>query len=352
MRCPMMRLISPQSTQGFTEFLSSKEKLCVTLCTLWCISLFTACDRRELTYYMESEITVEADWSKADLDEEQEYGATLVIYPQDGSEPRILLMGERERTTVRLPQGRYDAVLFNRSFDDFGAIGFRGHETLETFEAYAREIVTRAGTRVIVSSPEKLSAASVYGFEVTEDMLGNYAPAVTRASTCPEGACRMRFVPVPLTYKVEVELHVQGLHNVREARCTLGGVPLAVTLHNGSTGGDMGAQEFVVGNPVYDEDSYTDGKLTGTLNLFGYNIEQAHDVKLKALLVDGTTMTEQALENATLTESTDENGILTLRLEAATPEAFPDTKPEGGAESGFGADVDEWGDETKTEIPI
>lgn len=81
----MMRLISPQSTQGFTEFLSSKEKLCVTLCTLWCISLFTACDRRELTYYMESEITVEADWSKADLDEEQEYGATLVIYPQDGS---------------------------------------------------------------------------------------------------------------------------------------------------------------------------------------------------------------------------------------------------------------------------
>lgn len=62
-----------------------------------------SCERRDITYYMESEISVTADWSRAGLEEEKEDGATLVIFPQDGSQPRVLLTGEREYTTVRLP---------------------------------------------------------------------------------------------------------------------------------------------------------------------------------------------------------------------------------------------------------
>ncbi|MCD8183749.1 MAG: DUF5119 domain-containing protein [Bacteroides sp.] len=194
-----------------------------------CGTLFCGCERRELTYYQESEITVTADWSSADLAEEKDYGSTLVIYPQDGSTPRVVLMGERDRTIVRLPEGRYDLVLFNRSFDDFSAIDFRGHDRLETLEAYARKVETRVGTRVITSAPEKLSSAVVRGFEVTEGMLGNYAPAASRgafraAVSCPDGACRLLLAPVPLTCKVQVELHLKGIDNLRSATCTLDGV--------------------------------------------------------------------------------------------------------------------------------
>ena len=49
-----------------------------------------SCERRDITYYMESEISVTADWSRAGLEEEKEDGATLVIFPQDGSQPRVI----------------------------------------------------------------------------------------------------------------------------------------------------------------------------------------------------------------------------------------------------------------------
>ena len=41
----------------------------------------------------------------------------------------------------------------------------------------------------------------------------------------------------------------------------------------------------------------------------------------------------------------------TLILEAST-EKVPDVKPEGGAGSGFDVDVDGWGNEINTDIPI
>ena len=83
-----------------------------------------SCQRRELTYYTEAEISVTADWSRAGQEEESRYGATLILYPQDGGAPRVALMGDRTRSTVQLPEGRYDALLFNRSFDDFGTVAF------------------------------------------------------------------------------------------------------------------------------------------------------------------------------------------------------------------------------------
>ena len=126
--------------------------------------VFCSCERRDITYYMESEISVTADWSRAGLEEEKEDGATLVIFPQDGSQPRVLLTGEREYTTVRLPLGTYDVVLFNRSFTDFNNLLFRGQDAVEALEAYAREVVTRTSTRVIVSSPDKLAAATIRHF--------------------------------------------------------------------------------------------------------------------------------------------------------------------------------------------
>ena len=112
------------------------EMVCIILC-----SLLWGCERRELTYYMEAEVTVTADWSCAGLEEEKEEGATLIIFPQDGSAPRIVLTGEREHTTVRLPLGTYDAVFLNRSFTDFNNLLFRGYDALESLEAYALSLI-------------------------------------------------------------------------------------------------------------------------------------------------------------------------------------------------------------------
>lgn len=316
----------------------------------------SSCERRDLTYYNESEITVTADWGRADMEEEKDYGATLVIYPQDGGKPRVVLMGERDRTTVRLSEGRYDMVLFNRSFDDFSAIEFRGEESLETLEACAKKVETRSGTRVITTAPDKLASAVIRGFEVTADMLGNYVPATSRtaanAPTCPEGACRIQLVPVPLTYNVQVELRIKGINNLRRAACTLNGVPLSVFLSDGRPGSEQGSQEFVIGNPVLDEGSLTEGTASGSLNLFGLDEEQLNSITMNALLVDGKTTVKEQITDLNVSKDADDKNVITLYLEATTEKPLPDVKPEGGSDSGFGADVDEWGDEVRTEIPV
>lgn len=327
-----------------------KQAVCLTLLTV--ALLLSACDRREPTYYQESEITVRVDWSGAGQDEESSYGATLVVYPHNGGEPRVVLMGERDHTTVRLPQGRYDALLFNRSFDDFGTVEFRGMEQMETLEAYASEVVTRADTRVIVSSPDKLASAVVRDLEVTEGMLGNYATSASRSTGPEAGACRIELAPRPLTRRVEVTLHVEGLVNVREARCTLGNIPLSLYLHNGQAGSELGEQEFDVANPVLDAGSWRDGTLTGWLNVFGLDTGITHDVTLKALLKDNKTVVRQVLTNVSIEEETGTDGILHLSLKATTSQPLPDVKPEGGSDSGFDADVGDWEDEIVTEIPI
>lgn len=61
-----------------------KNTVLFLLLPLWLAS----CERRELTFYTEAEITVTADWSRADQQEESQYGATLIFYPQDGGTDR------------------------------------------------------------------------------------------------------------------------------------------------------------------------------------------------------------------------------------------------------------------------
>ena len=116
---------------------------------LWVFYNFTffmlvACSHREQVYSLETEIMISADWSRSGLNEkEQDYGATTVFYPTDGSSPIMVLMGDRTYKTVYLKEGRYDVVLFNRSFDDFGNLGFRGEDAYRTLEAHATNVVTK-----------------------------------------------------------------------------------------------------------------------------------------------------------------------------------------------------------------
>lgn len=313
--------------------------------------MFSACERRELTYYTEAEISVTVDWSRAGLEAEKDYGATLIVYPDGGDKPYLVLMGERESGSVRLPSGKYDAVLFNRSFDDFGALAFRNWQTLETFEAYSRKMETRNQTRTIVSSPERL-AGTHSAFVVTDNMLGNYAPTRSENPDCTQDKCRLQLTPLPLTREVKVILNVKGLHNVREAQCTLLGVPLSIFMRNGQPGNETGGQVFGAGDPTFTPGSISDGTLTGTINTFGIQKDASYELKVKALLVDGKTVIEQVVTNAVAREETDEQGNPVFFLEVDVPDPFPNVKPEGGTDSGFDAEVDDWKKEENVDIDI
>lgn len=322
----------------------------------------TSCDRRELTYYEVSEITLTADWSQSGLDEKEvNYGATAVFYPHGGGEPKVFLLGDRSGDVIRLPEGVYDALLFNRSFNDFSNIAFRGNGGYRTLEAYARKMETRqdGSTRTIASSPDELAVATLEGFTVTEDMLGNYSHTTYgRAGTRPAtgttaegGPFTICFTPRKLTREVVAVLHVEGLNNVRSVTCRLDGVAESVFLATGEASANTVTQEFTPSDPQFTPGSPFDGTITGTFEVFGFDTQSGHSLHIDALLVDGKTHFTENYDRVKVTETDNGEGTFILRVEVSTSKV-PDVKPEGGSGSGFDVDVDGWGDDVKTDIPI
>lgn len=306
---------------------------------LLCLA-FLSCERRELTYSEVAEVSIRVDWSKSGLDgEESKYGATAIFYPQDGGEPAVFLMGDRSAETVRLREGVYDVILFNRSFDDFSGIAFRGTDRYESLEAYVPpEETAGRDSRTTVRSPERLAVATAEGWEVTEGMLGR---SVSSLSLMPE----------KLTREVVVVLHVSGLHNVRSAKCRVDGVSESVFLSNGKLSGRNVAREFVPADSEFVPGSPFDGSITGTFEVFGFDFGITHNLHLEALLVDGKTVFTGDYNDVEVTEEEDGYGVITLHMEVAT-EPVPDVEPEGGSGSGFEVDVDGWGEDVNTDVTV
>lgn len=314
------------------------------------ILLFASCERRELTYYRTSEITILADWSQSGI-KETTSGATVVFYPETGEAPIVVLMGNREHETVRLPLGRYNAIIFNRSFDDFGTIGFCGKEKYGTLEAYASKVEIRSNE--IVQNPEEFAADCVEGFEVTETMLGNYTTVMRKTRVADVGdRYILRFTPLRLTRKVKAIISIRGLNNLHHGICTIDGIPSSVYLSTGKASETLITQQFELENPVFTDGSPFDGIMTSSFSVFDLDRNFPHCLHLKAWLVDGETIFEEDLKEVRITETTDDEGEIILYITASLPEPLPDVKPQGGSDSGFDAGVDDWNEPIEKEIPI
>lgn len=319
---------------------------------------FSSCERRELTYYTEAEITINADWSKSGLSaEEQKYGATVLFYPEDGNSPIVVLMGDRNGKTVRLKEGIYNVVLFNRSFDDFNNIAFRGKDCCHKLEAYAKGTEPKAESpspRIATESPDELAADFMESLEVTADMLGNYSP--TRGSksaadtATPDSVFRLSLTPGKRTRDITVSIHIEGMNNIRTAFCTLSGVSESVFLASGEASEKTLTQQFALTNPVYLPDSKTEGTMSASFSVFGFDEKVDHELHLEALLVDGKTVYKADFTNVKVTQTESGDGTLRITIDQICETPVPDVKPEGG--SGMDADVEDWDNEENEDIDV
>lgn len=345
------QLIRKQGDKGLHHAILSGACRLVTLFTCVLVT-FAGCDRRELTYSDEAEITITADWSKAGLSElEGQYGATAVFYPIGGGTPITVLMGDRNRKTVRMKEGRYNVVVFNRSFDDFSGIAFRGTDAHHTLEAYSKNAQAK-GTdsgKVATDSPDELASGYVEEFEVTPDMLGNYEPSATRGTESPS-PCRLCFTPRKLTKEITATIRIKGMNNIRTATCTLGGVSESVFLVSGKSSEQTIKQQFELGNPVYLPGSQTEGTMSATFSVFGFDENILHEVRFEAQLVDGKTEFTEELKDMKVNVSEDSEGVVSITIDVTCGETVPTVKPEGS--SGMDADVDGWDEEENKDIDI
>ena len=340
------------------------------LALLTCSLVFCSCDRRDITYYMEAELGILAEWHASGLEEEEAgFGATAVFFTHDTPESRHVLMGTREADVVRLPEGTYHAILFNRSPDGFSSIRFSG-DTFEEYTAAARQVETRTDpdtrvtTRVIISTPEDLAADVVTGIEVTEAMLGNYGNSDVMALRSRGGVKTeentrgiyplVNFLPQKLTRKVKVEIHFEGINNIRSTVARIDGVSESIQLSTATPSPTTAIQQFSMDGITYDPGSPFNGTLTGEFNVFGFDLENEHTIWLDMLLVDNKTRVEQPLQAKARTVEGEEGADYetVIYINVASPEKLPEVKPEGDPDSGFNADVEEWGDPVEEEIPL
>ena len=331
------------------------------LCIVFLHITFLACERRGLTYYEVAEISLSADWSLSGLDsKEADFGATALFYPQTGGEPKVFLLGDRSGDRIRLPEGIYHVLLFNRSFNDFSNITFRGKEGYETLEACAGKIITRPdeGMRTLVSSPEELAVATMEGFEVTEKMLGNYGSTPYKQTTVhPEitatgdDPCHIHLAPQKMTRKIIATFHIKGLNNIRSLTCRLDGVSESVFLATGKPSANTVIQEFVPSTYQFTPESPADGTISGTFEIFGLHTGSEHRIYIDALLTDGKTHFTESYDNVEVTETDDGQGTTTLRIEVNTGK-IPDVEPETGSGSSFDVDVNGWENDINTDIPV
>ena len=330
-----------------------KRFVSVAVAALLLTTGLESCHRRELSYTDVAEIDVIADWSRSGLSaRESNYGATVVFFPTDGGQPTVVLMGDRNGKTVRLPEGTYDVLLFNRTFEDFDNIGFRGHDRYHTLEAHLREDVRGADSRVVTEGPDELAADRREGFTVSQSMLGNYTRSrlarVGADTRADENRYELLMSPTTLTYTLEVIVNIKGLSNIHKAECSLTGMPESVYMHSGRPSDKTVEHRFDLASPRYEDGSTANGSLSSTITVFGFDetIASAH---LRALLTDGKTIFEDDLDHTKIRRVNRDDGSVRIIVEFDCPTTVPTVS---GPSSGFDADVNDWSGEENHEIDI
>ena len=228
---------------------------------------------------------------------------------------------------------------------------------LYLLEAYVKKMEIRnesSSERIIMESPDELAADYIEGFEVTSDMPENYSSAITqqsnRNSTRNENSCHLRFTPKKLTQKITVKIRIKGMNNIRKATCTLDGIAESIFLVSRQNSEKTVTQVLRLSNPVYDSGSVTEGTLSTTISVFGFDVEIPHNLHLKAKLVDGKTIFEESFNDLAIRRLDEEDGTMSVFIDMACEKTVPNVKTEGS--SGFDADVDKWDDEVNSDIDI
>lgn len=334
-------------------------RLFLLFCTI--VFIFSACDRRELTYYLEDPtdagIDVRVDWSQSGLSgEEADYGATVVFFPTDDeTEGKVALLGDRNGERVRLKRGHYEVVVFNRSFHDFSGISFRG-DSCGNFEAYAsRRQAFRGGSakdeqEYVVLPAEQLASDYEPSFEITQEMIENDKYR-TRGKKSVGTTPVLALTPRRLTREIRLTVRVQGLNNVSSATCRLSGVFESVRMADRKLSEHTVTCSFGLSGKVFDSGSTTDGVMTAVINAFGFNPDAIHELDFSARLTDGKTEFNQHFDRVEVVEETGADGYVSLVINIAT-DKVPDVEPTPDKDDGFGADVDDWGDDEENGIVI
>lgn len=344
--------------------------------TLSVIFAAVSCEHKELCYYHPhtAPVRVNVDWSLFTMEEPT--GMTAYAYPlhEDDTDLYRFITHNINYITLDLEAGAFHTLVFNQSESEYGSIEFSDLEEYSKAQVRVLQVksnwyTTKAPDTKVGTEPEWLAVGRAENIEVTEEMvkiaeeeyLASRQDQMIRAITKAVNDVAT-ITPISVIKQVEFRVYGQGLYNLRSVRAALEGMAEGCLLSTGKPSNNIVAHTMDSWNIVTEENDPASGDICTTLSTFGIpenhnGQKNANKFTISLLLVDNeTVVTYDYYIGDILAQFSEMDGmdgqIQKVIVDLELPERLPDVQPMGGEGGGFDADVDDWGDEITTEIPI
>lgn len=343
--------------------------------------LLVSCERRPLEEETidKAIIPITIDWvtlahMDPDHDAENLYRASVWFFSKDGAvfngkRYKEFRLDDPKGGTVELPIGHYSVLIFNNSIDEFSDnVGFRGTDQYDTFEYYAQPASTlarnRAGLENPVKEPDLLAAWRRFEYEVTPQMVRESRSLTSPMSDAERKKARedlrklLGLQPERLTYTVHTSARLLYLKSLaRPAEAVLVGMAHSVKLASKEVSLTPSSFAFEMNNRKFDSSTSKHGRIEAYFRSLGMLASAGAVYELRLRF----TLTQAYEGSATYPPSTQEPfgfDVTSLLRSQPAPHADYCVHLDAGIElpdlvsGSFDADVDDWGDEDNTEIPI
>lgn len=314
--------------------------------------------------YIEGETPMEVlvinDWTQLGADPE---GATIYFYPESGSAPWVFKTNSVARTTVKVPSGYYTVQVFNRTVDEFGSMYFKDMDTLGTAKAILDDKLFSWLGRAdsigrTVYEPEEIVVGRRDHFQVRAQSEREIWQREHGLPVDPKAIVDSVIVtPQRVRYTGTVSVRINGIQNIRSVRSYLTGMAGSAYLAT-RTGGEALATHVLESWSISRESTdYTKGYVVSNFYCFGLPEQYLGDpydknnkLFLQFRLVDNQTVIQEIRYVGAIVHQNDDERTVTIVIDS--PITLPDVKPEGGSESGFDVNIEDWTDPEDVQVPI
>lgn len=341
---------------------------------------FTSCERRALTDLSDlneyAELEFRTEWTEYD-DLPPEDG-TIIIYRYkdqvpDGTDSatefyKTVIFGKSGIASIRLPKGQYAFIVANNKPDETATFFAKDYEAYESVIVRLADVEAPSydhpeAHNIFVAQPEFLAIESMDKYNVTDEMVNETKRRVKSKSKAPVDI--LYFYPRQITRNVSVEIHVEGLNNLKSAEVVANGGYRGVYMSTQHTTDVVRCKLFRITEIVFYPGDLYNGVIRGYFTTFGGGGVKGKNSTVYSRQTESTILftlfstlkDKEATVVATpfdVTEQYNKEGQEKQHIEIKISDGvkLPDIEIEGGSGSGFNPDVGDWENGEEQEVPV
>lgn len=301
---------------------------------------------------------IDVDWS--DFVKDTPDGMTLYVFPNDDTQrPTTETTHTITRASFTLMPDDYLVMVHNQSASEFGSVVFRNMDDWSTAEVRTAECTSdwykpKDGEK-LGQTPEWL-AFDTRSVTVTEEMMKAAGNEEISVGT---------MIPQNVVYTLHVRLKAEGIENFRAGRAALTGLsdgyrPVLQEYHTDRVTHLLETWSVEKSSTVRATDGTTStGYITSDITCFGLpsghgGTAEENVLHLKLLLVDNKTIVAGTFNVGNrIWQFMTDGDPLHLYIELTLPKKLPDVESAtDDSQSGFDAEVDDWGNEIDQDVGL